>query len=87
MPSRPLPSALLSFQESAETKVAAMAMQKYVRGDCSRCAQVNILGWVSGSDSSSGSGRFECCACHDAFDDDSNDPWLDYSYDGDLIAV
>jgi len=52
--------------EAAEEAAAiADALGKYVRGDCTRCDQVRVLGWANII-----SGTFECCACHDAHDED-----------------
>jgi len=62
-----------------EAKVAALALQKYVRGDCSRCEQANVLGWATSV------GPFECCACHDVHDEDETS--LAFSYDGGIMAV
>ena len=78
--------------------MAALALQKYVRGDCTRCEQVSasrplappcpppppppqvhVLGWATRADA------FECCACHDAHDEDENS--FSYSYDGCVMAV
>ena len=38
------------------------------RGDCTRCAQENVLGWTR-----MGAGSFECCACHDSHDDEDDE--------------
>jgi len=40
-----------------------------VRGDCTTCTQENVLGWPRPV-MLAGRARFECCACHDANDDD-----------------
>ena len=41
------------------------------RGDCTKCLQEHVLGWSRAADVDGASASlFECCACHDAFDDE-----------------
>jgi len=59
----------LSYHTRAEyAKRAACVLDEPItrsisRGDCAVCEQVNVLGWTHSS-------QFECCACHDANDDE-----------------
>lgn len=40
------------------------------RGSCTRCEQESVLGWLRTRGEGSSSNAFECCACHDACDDE-----------------
>jgi len=50
------------------------ATPRFSRGDCTSCSQLDVLGWPHYTEMM---WRFECCACHDAHDEDeAAGPWL-----------
>ena len=55
-------------RRAAAKTARAGAEMALSRGSCSRCLQENILGWPR--EGEGGAALFECCACHDANDDD-----------------